>query len=165
MLHSSCTPGKMFSRKKRRRTRPLMRGRRRRPKGEDMFKMIALMMIFSWFFLSSGAFAKEAEDGHSPHRHGHSAYAKVKNPVARTAKSIAEGGKLFEKHCGTCHGKGGKGGIGPDLTGPMRMHGNSDGEIYHVITEGVAGTAMKGFGKELPEEMRWNLVNYIQSLK
>jgi mono/diheme cytochrome c family protein len=64
-----------------------------------------------------------------------------------------------------CHVKTGKEGIGPDLKGSLRIHGNSDGEIYHVITDGVKGTAMKGFRKELSDEMRWHLVNYITSLR
>jgi mono/diheme cytochrome c family protein len=80
-----------------------------------------------------------------------------------TAQSIAEGRKLFENHCMACHGKTGK--VGPDLKGPLRIHGNSDGEIFHVITAGVKGTAMKGFKDELSDEMRWHLVNYIASLK
>lgn len=82
-----------------------------------------------------------------------------------TEQSIAEGRKLFEKHCIACHGKSEKGGIGPDLKGSLRIHGNSDGEIFHVIAAGVKGTTMKGFREELSDEMRWQLVNYIKSLK
>jgi hypothetical protein len=37
--------------------------------------------------------------------------------------------------------------------------------MFHVITDGVAGTAMKGFKKVFTEEMRWHLVNYINSLR
>jgi mono/diheme cytochrome c family protein len=129
-----------------------------------MLKMIALLRVTSWFILSSSGSAQDADDGHNSHQHGHPGYAKVKNPVAMTAASIAEGARSFEKHCITCHGKAGKGGIGPDLTGPVRKQGISDGEIFHVITDGLAGTAMKGFGKELPDETRWHLVNYIKSL-
>jgi mono/diheme cytochrome c family protein len=82
-----------------------------------------------------------------------------------TSQSIAEGGKLFETHCTACHGKTKIAGIGPDLEGSPRMHGNSDGEIFHVISAGVKGTAMKGFRNELSDEKRWHLVNYIRSLK
>jgi cytochrome c oxidase cbb3-type subunit 3 len=81
-----------------------------------------------------------------------------------TVQSIAEGKKLFGKHCMVCHGKTGNGGIGPDLKGSLRRHGHSEGEIFHVITDGVKGTAMRGFREELPDEMRWHLVNYITSL-
>ena len=82
-----------------------------------------------------------------------------------TAQSIAAGKKLFEKYCMDCHIKMGKGGIDPDLKGPLRIHGNTDGEIFHVITDGVKGTTMTGFREELSDEMRWHLVNYITSLR
>ena len=82
-----------------------------------------------------------------------------------TKRSVTEGKKQFEQHCVACHGKGGKGGIGPGLTSAMKIHGSSDGEIFHVITEGVSGTAMKGFKEQLPDKDRWHLVNYIQSIK
>jgi len=108
---------------------------------------------------------EERKDTHEPHKHRHPEYAKIKNPVAMSARSIAEGGKLFEKYCMECHGKTGKEGSGPDLKGPPRIHGNSDGEIFHVITDGVKGTAMKGFRNELSDEMRWHLVNFINSLR
>jgi mono/diheme cytochrome c family protein len=130
-------------------------------------KETIVFMIFSVFFcLTYGsAAAEEMKDSHKAHQHRHLEYAKIKNPIAMTAQSIAEGGKLFEKHCMACHGKGGKGGIGPDLTGNARKHGSTGGEMFHVITDGVAGTAMKGFGNELSEKMRWHLVNYITSLR
>jgi len=105
------------------------------------------------------------KDAHKTHEHRHMKYAKIKNPIAKTEKSITQGRKLYEEHCIACHGESGKGGVGPNLRGPVRIHGNTDGEMFHVITDGVAGTAMKGFKKELTDEMRWHLVNYIKSLK
>jgi len=105
------------------------------------------------------------EESHKHEHHRHPEYAMRENPIAKTEKSIAQGRKLYEKNCIACHGEAGKGGIGPDLTVPVRIHGNTDGEMFHVITDGVAGTAMKGFRKELSDEMRWHLVNYITSLR
>ncbi len=121
---------------------------------------IALLIII--LVVSLDVVAQKENHKHEQHRH--LKYAYMKNPVAMTAQSIAEGAKLYEKHCVACHGESGKGGIGPHLTGSVRIHGNTDGEMFHVITDGVAGTAMKGFKKELTEKMRWNLVNYIKSL-
>ncbi len=45
-----------------------------------------------------------------------------------------------------------EGGIGPPLKGPAQIRVNTDGEIFHGIADGVAGTAMKGFKNELSEE-------------
>jgi mono/diheme cytochrome c family protein len=105
------------------------------------------------------------EENHQYKHHRHPEYAKIKNPIAKTEKSIAQGRKLYEKHCKACHGETGKGGICPDLTVSVRIHGNTDGEMFHVITDGAVGTTMKGFRKELSDEMRWHLVNYITSLR
>ena len=121
-----------------------------------------ILALVAWIGIS---WAEEMKDEHKTHQHRHLEHAKIMNPVAMTALSIAEGGKLFEKHCMACHGKEGKGGIGPDLTGTALKHGSTDGEVFHVITDGVTGTAMRGFGDELSEKMRWHLVNYLNSLK
>ncbi len=120
------------------------------------FLLISLLM-------SLNGFAQEEHHKHEHHKHPE--YAKIKNPIAQTEKSIVQGRKLYEKHCIACHGEAGKGGIGPDLSVPVRIHGNTDGEMFHIIADGVAGTAMKGFKKELTEKMRWHLVNYIKSLR
>ena len=82
-----------------------------------------------------------------------------------TAQSIAEGRKLFEKHCISCHGEAEKRGTGPDPTASVLIHGSTDGEMFHVITAGVSGTAMKGFKNKLSDEMRWHLVNFMNSLR
>jgi mono/diheme cytochrome c family protein len=130
-------------------------------------KIIIVFLLISVFFCLpyGSATAEEMNDAQKPHQHRHPEYAKIKNPVAMTAQSIAEGKKLFENHCVACHGKTGIRGIGPDLKGSLLIHGNSEGEIFHVIGAGVKGTAMKGFREKLSDEKRWNLVNYIISLR
>jgi hypothetical protein len=45
------------------------------------------------------------------------------------------------------------------------MHGSTDGETFHVVADGGAGTAMKRYGNDLSDEMRWQLVNFITSLR
>jgi cytochrome c len=126
-----------------------------------VMRQISFVIIL--LLVALDGFAQEENHKHEHHRH--TEYAKIDNPIAMTGKSIAQGRKLYEKHCIVCHGESGKGGIGPHLTGSARIHGSTDGEMFHVITDGVARTAMKGFGKELSDEMRWHIVNYITSLK
>ncbi len=126
-----------------------------------VIRNISFLIIL--LLVSLDVVAQEEHHKHEPHRH--LKYANMINPVAMTARSIAEGAKLYAKHCIACHGESGKGGIGTTLTGSVRIHGGTDGEMFHVITDGVAGTSMKGFKKELTKEMRWNLVNYIKSLR
>lgn len=129
-----------------------------------MKEKIVFMMISVFLRLLSGsAAAEEMKDAHKPAQHRHQEYTKLKNPVAKTGTSVIQGRKLYEKHCQSCHGESGKGGIGPDLTDPLWLHGNTDGEIFNVVTQGIEGTAMRGFEKELTKEMRWHLVNYLKS--
>jgi len=120
------------------------------------FFMMELLMPF-------GGIAQEEHPMHMQHRHPE--YSTMPNPIARSAKSVLQGKKLYEKHCRACHGEAGKGGIGPDLTDNVWKHGNADGEVFLIITDGVRGTAMKGFKNELSDEMRWHLVNFIAGLR
>jgi cytochrome c oxidase cbb3-type subunit 3 len=131
-----------------------------------MKRKIVFIIISAFFCLPHGSVvAEESTDAHKPHQHRHLEYTKIENPVAKTEQSLLQGKTLYVQHCKACHGAVGKGGIGPDLTGSVRIHGSTDGELFHVITSGVAKTAMKGFGDELSTEMRWHLVNYVASLR
>jgi mono/diheme cytochrome c family protein len=137
----------------------------RRTNMKSMNKVMRNIAFLIILLLVSFDVVAQEEHHHKIEPHRHLEYARIKNPVAIDAKSIAEGEKLYGKNCIACHGEAWKGGTGPNLTGSVRIHGGTDGEMFHVITDGVAGTAMKGFKKELTEEMRWHLVNYIKSLR
>lgn len=127
---------------------------------------ISIAFLFSLFCLVSGAaHAQDTGHTHKPHPHKHQQYAKEKNPVPMTEQSITKGMEFFGKHCIGCHGEKGSAGGNLDLTDGKVIHGDTDGEIFHVITDGVKETLMKGFKKELTNEMRWHLVNYVKSLK
>ncbi len=125
--------------------------------------IVALFLLFCVVFGVSHA--QETGHVHKPHPHKHKQYAKVKNPVPMSGQSIRKGAELFEKHCIGCHGEGGRQAGNLNLTDDMVIHGETDGEMFHVITGGLKGTGMKGFKRELTDEMRWHLVNYIKSLK
>jgi mono/diheme cytochrome c family protein len=96
---------------------------------------------------------------------------KMKNPVKATKASIQKGGEIYEKKCALCHGiKGdGKGtasaGLNPKPTSFKGPHGHggqiSDGEHFWKITTGRGG--MPSFAKDLTEEERWYVVNYINT--
>jgi mono/diheme cytochrome c family protein len=128
-------------------------------------KIVLIILAAVFCFVSTAAFAHEGEHMHGTQSHRHMEYAKEKNPIPMDEKSVMRGKELYEQHCIGCHGKRGKAAGRLDLTKPVFIHGPSDGEIYHVITDGVGETAMKSFKKELTKKMRWDLVNYIKSLK
>lgn len=122
-----------------------------------------LMVMAFFLLLPVQGFAEQTAE-HASHPHVHRKYAQMKSPVPLSEQSIKAGKAIFKKNCIACHGKDAKGSVGPDLTDEQWIHGPSDGEIFHVISDGVAGTSMKGFKGELSGEMRWHLVNYIRSI-
>jgi high-affinity iron transporter len=85
-----------------------------------------------------------------------------------------EGHRLYSNSCAACHGIAGAGdgpnahtlstpppGIGvkhltPELTPTL---------AYNVISVGVRGTAMPAFAASLTPQQRWNIINYIYSLR
>lgn len=96
----------------------------------------------------------------------------TKNPTKKDdPKVIAEGKKLAETNCSSCHGNAGKG-DGPaaaalpppkpaDWTS-AKVAAESDGEIFWKISNGRG--AMPPW-KHLPDNQRWALVDYIRSLQ
>jgi mono/diheme cytochrome c family protein len=93
----------------------------------------------------------------------------MQNSVVVTAASLAAAKTVYENHCARCHGENGKGN-GPDanLYAPApqdfsnaKMQAASDGEIFWKISEGRR--PMPGFAKDLSDETRWQLVNYLRS--
>ncbi|HEY7283918.1 MAG TPA: c-type cytochrome [Vicinamibacterales bacterium] len=99
--------------------------------------------------------------------------AKMKNPVASNAESIAAGKAAFTKNCRFCHGADAKGN-GPmapkdthpsDLTDAKWDRGSSDGEIFAVIRDGAGPKFdMKGYKGKLADTDIWNVVNYLRSI-
>lgn len=93
------------------------------------------------------------------------------NPVSMNATTIAAGKSIYADHCARCHGDQGNG-DGPDasmyktppgvLSDARVMGQQTDGEIFWKIGEGRR--PMPSFAKELTDEQRWELVNYIRSL-
>src|SRR5262249_27142111 len=57
---------------------------------------------------------------------------------------------------------GAGGSNGPSLTTGRFKHGNSDGELFRTITQGVAGTPMVAY--PLDGKQVWQLITFIRSL-
>jgi mono/diheme cytochrome c family protein len=96
------------------------------------------------------------------------------NPVAPGPEAIAAGLAHFADHCATCHGNEGGGdtmyGRGmyprpPDLRG-ADTQAMTDGELFHVIENGIRFTGMPGFGDGSAEASNdtWHLVRFIRHL-
>lgn len=88
-----------------------------------------------------------------------------KNPLAGDAHAIELGRVMFRMSCAGCHGLHATGGrSGPDLTRGTLAAGDSDADVYRVISDGVPGTEMPAFGSRLEVDERWRLVSYVRSL-
>lgn len=94
-------------------------------------------------------------------------------PVSpRSAPDLAQGQRLYQTQCATCHGTTGAG-DGPaakqlepkpiDFTDKERARARSVLALYQVTTQGVEGTSMPSF-KALPDQDRWALAFYVGSL-
>jgi putative copper resistance protein D len=92
--------------------------------------------------------------------------------VTYHASSIADGIRLYQGHCAACHGATGSG-DGPagrglprppaDLRAPHTAQ-HTAGDLFWWISQGIARGGMPGFGGQLSEDERWNLVNFVRAL-
>lgn len=94
-----------------------------------------------------------------------------KNPFAGDEKVAKLGEYQFRINCAFCHGLNARGGgRGPDLTKATKKHGNSDGDLFRTISQGVPGTAMPagvngGIGVGMTDEEIWQVITYIRSVQ
>lgn len=88
-----------------------------------------------------------------------------KNPFAGDPQAIELGRVQFRSSCAGCHGLRATGGrSGPDLTRGAFAAGDTDADVYRVVSEGIAGSEMPGFGGRLEVNERWRVVAYVRSL-
>ena len=94
-------------------------------------------------------------------------------PVAPTAMPVlAKGGQLCQAQCAACHGQQGRGdgplaaSLNPKptaLADHTRARERSLFALHQIISNGVQGTAMQGFGA-LSDEDRWALAFFVGTL-
>jgi len=96
---------------------------------------------------------------------------KIVNPLKNDTEAAASGKKLFNTLCYVCHGSKGKGdgmagtGLTPkptDLTS-TEFQSQTDGAIFWKIT--VGRSPMASYRTTIPEKKRWEIINYIRTLK
>ncbi|MCX7608163.1 MAG: cytochrome c [Anaerolineales bacterium] len=95
------------------------------------------------------------------------------NPIPADEISLARGAQLYNIHCSHCHGLTGQGDgpIAPflekrkpaNLTSDV-VQNKSDGALFLVISNGVPGS-MPALNENLTVRDRWDVVNYIRTLK
>ena len=94
------------------------------------------------------------------------------NPVPADEVSLTRGEELFKINCVICHGKTGMGdGViaaffkfkPANLTSEI-IQSRSDGAIFLTISTGVSGR-MPALNENLNVRDRWDVVNYVRTLK
>ena len=58
------------------------------------------------------------------------------NPYKGSPEAAEEGGGIFRANCQSCHGKGGTGGFGPNLTDREWKYEGADASVYASISGG-----------------------------
>jgi len=134
----------------------------------------ALLAQANALIASIHAFASPAEVAEDAHGLAAALLQAYPMPTAPDhAPDLARGGMLYQKQCATCHGATGRG-DGPagvklsprpvDFTDQTRADGRSALSLYEVISQGVAGTPMASYAKQLSAADRWALAYFVGSL-
>jgi high-affinity iron transporter len=94
--------------------------------------------------------------------------------LPRGALDPGAGHQLFVSNCSSCHGITGAGdgplahtlSTAPPAIGARQLTPELTSTLaYNVVSVGVRGTAMPGFSSTLTPQQRWNIINYIYSLR
>jgi cytochrome c oxidase cbb3-type subunit 3 len=80
------------------------------------------------------------------------------------AGSIAQGKSLFEANCQTCHGIGGKGLNGPNLTDEYWLYGGGVKDIFKTVSEGKIEKGMPGWNTLGGAKIQ-AVISFIKQLK
>jgi mono/diheme cytochrome c family protein len=101
------------------------------------------------------------------------ALANLKNPIAGDLSKpvLLIGQKFYNTNCLVCHGEKGLGDGPLKAKYPLpipsllseKVRGWSDANIYHVISAGQG--VMGSYASHIPEQYRWQLVNYIRYMQ
>ncbi|MDQ3019847.1 MAG: DUF3341 domain-containing protein [Bacteroidota bacterium] len=92
------------------------------------------------------------------------------NPLAVSKKVLERGQERFNIYCSPCHGYFGEGdgrlkGLfpKPPTFHSVKVNDWSDGNIYHVITNGQ--NVMPSYAEQVSRDDRWAIIHYIRALQ
>lgn len=80
------------------------------------------------------------------------------------AADLASGKSIYSAHCATCHGNGGEGKVGPNLTDEFWLHGGSFRDVFKTIKYGVPAKGMIPWKSQLNARQLQDVAGYVKSL-
>jgi cytochrome c oxidase cbb3-type subunit 3 len=83
--------------------------------------------------------------------------------MSRNQNVVAQGEKVFQSICYTCHGANLQGGIGFRLSDNLWVHGTKPMEIFGVVTKGVPNTGMQSWSAQLGPQKITQVVAFLLS--
>jgi cytochrome c oxidase cbb3-type subunit 2 len=103
------------------------------------------------------------------HSHVPEGWRNITNPYPTTDVGLARGYVIYQNNCLGCHGPigDGMGPAQPTIYPPplnftiLKGRGISGGILYYQIMNGITGTAMPYFKRELESEKIWDVGNYV----
>jgi mono/diheme cytochrome c family protein len=125
------------------------------------------VLVFAAVFISATISSSDNDPWEVPAK-----YEKMKNPQEANAESLKTGKQLWNKHCGSCHGKEGlgDGSKAAQLDTPCgdfttdKFQAQSDGSLFYKTKFGR--DEMPGYEKKIPyDEDLWHVVNYMRTMK
>ena len=86
---------------------------------------------------------------------------KADAPFTPTEELADLGEAIYKTNCVACHGAELKGGIGPDLTDDVWIHGGSPDSVLKTIRDGVATKGMPTWGPILGPDKTRQVAAYV----
>ncbi|MGB0403599.1 MAG: cbb3-type cytochrome c oxidase N-terminal domain-containing protein [Salibacteraceae bacterium] len=79
--------------------------------------------------------------------------------------TLAEGREIWVANCVACHGDGGEGGVGPNMTDAYWLHGGGVSNVFKTIKYGVPAKGMIPWEAQLSPGQMKSVASYILSLE
>lgn len=85
--------------------------------------------------------------------------------LAKDARVVAEGKRIFTSTCSPCHGIQAQGVVGPNLTDKYWLHGGTPIEIHHSITTGYPEKGMQSWANVLGPARIRTVAAFVVSIR
>lgn len=85
--------------------------------------------------------------------------------LATEATELSSGKVLYDQNCKACHGGGGEGGIGPNLTDEYWLHGGDIASVFKTVKYGVPQNGMLPWQDKMTPKQMQEVSSYILSLQ